>query len=424
MRTYHKSLEYMRVGRKYLFEATHYAEPVLCSGIGSKVYDVDGNEYLDLNAGQFCVTFGHNYAPFSELIGKQLSRIYHTNTGMLTPEVFKAAEDVAEINSGDLQKTIFLSTGSEANECALRFAKAYSQRTGVLSFDKGYHGLTLASQGSTMGGQWALPLVPDTYAVMTPDIYHRDRKLTEAEFLDMCINDLQSKFERFGNELAAVILEPVIGVGGMIPVPGAYLKIVRELCDQYDVVLIFDECQCGFGRCGEWFVYQDVDVIPDIVTMAKAMGMGMAVSAVTFSKRVADKVEFGLTHFSSHQNDPLAAAITSFVIEEIRKNDLLASNVKKGEYLLKSLERVCKETEFLVNPRGKGLMCGFDLNDTVFTDYRKTSMAFIEAMQENGVLIQAVRQGRTFRVMPNYYMLEAEIDMFCEACVKSAKCLR
>ncbi len=415
-----KSRALMREGRKYLFEATHYAEPIISCGNGTKVYDIDGNEYLDLNAGQFCLTFGHNYEPFIAFVSEQLPRIYHTNTGTLTPEIFVAAEKMATINSGELNKTIFLSTGSEANECALRFAKAYSQRSGVIALDKGYHGLTLASQGSTMGGKWAIPLVPNTVSVKTPDVYHSEENKTEEEIIDDCISNLESAFHDYGEMTAAMILEPVVGVGGMLPLPVKYLKKIRELCDEYGVVLIFDECQCGFGRCGEWYSYQKANVIPDMVTSAKAMGMGFAVSSVTFSEKIAKQVEKGLTHFSSHQNDPLSASIVSFVIEEIEKNNLLKTNITKGTRLLKRITGVCEETGALCNPRGTGLMCAFDLNEKMIGDYREKSALFINALQEHGVLIQAVRQGRTFRVMPNYFILDEEIDFFADACVKAA----
>ena len=358
------------------------------------------------------------------MISEQLRKIYHTNTGTLTPEVLVAAEEMASINSNDLNKTIFLSTGSEANECALRFAKAFSKKNGVISLDKGYHGLTLASQGSTMGGQWAMPIVPNTISVKTPDMFHFEKeKSTQDEILNECIADLGDKFRTYGDNTAAMIIEPIVGVGGMLPIPKTYIKKVRELCNEYNVVLIFDECQCGFGRCGNWFVYQNFGVIPDIITTAKAMGMGLAVSAVTFSDIIAKKIEFGLTHFSSHQNDPLSAATVSFVINEIKEHDLIRSNVRKGEYLLYKIKEVCKQTDMLCNPRGVGLMCAFDLNDKLLNNYRDASAKFVLAMQENGVLLQAVRQGRTFRLMPNYYILESEIDKFADACLESIKVL-
>lgn len=422
MRNLDKSKSLMAEKRKFLFEATGYVEPILCEGKGTVVKDIDGNDYLDLNAGQFCVTFGHNYVPFNEVVIEQLKKLYHTNTGTLTPEVFAAAENMASINSGDLEKTIFLSTGSEANECALRFAKAYTKKNGVLGFDKGYHGLTLASQGSTMGGQWALPIVPQTFSTKTPDLYHKDVDVSDEEYMQLCIDDLENNFKTNGQFLAAVIMEPVVGVGGMIPIPQKYLKRVRELCDEYNVVLIFDECQCGFGRTGSWFAYQEFGVIPDMVTTAKAMGMGLAVSAVTFSRKVAEKIEFGLTHFSSHQNDPISAAIVSFVINEIKEKNLLESNRKKGKLLLQEIQRACEESNgILTNARGIGLMCAFDLNDDKLENYRVESKKFSKAMQENGVLVQAVRQGRTFRIMPNYMIKDSEIKSLRIAMVESAK---
>lgn len=404
---------------KYLFKATSYATPVIVKGKGSMVWDVDGNKYLDLNAGQFCMTFGHSYKPFIECITEQMKKIHHTNTSTITPEVFLAAEKMSMITDYKLAKTIFLSTGSEANECAIRYAKFITERDGILGFKQGYHGLTLASQGTTMGGLWARPSVPSTFSVATPDYIHSDKKVTEAEFLENCIAELKQLFKENGNNLAAVLIEPVIGVGGMVTIPNEYLRQLRQLCDEFGVILIFDECQCGFGRSGKWFAYQKAGIEPDILVTAKAMGMGLPISAVTFSEKYAKKIEGKLTHFSSHQNDPLSASVVSFIIDEIINNKLLESNEKNGAYLLECLYRICKSTEILCNPRGNGLMCAFDINDTVISDYRKYSASFIKAMENNGVLIQAVRQGRTFRIMPNYYVLKDEIDFLENAILKS-----
>ena len=152
-----KSLELYEGNKNNLFVATQYVEPIISHGKGSHVWDIDGNKYLDLNSGQFCVSFGHDYEPLNKIIFEQISKIYHTNIATLTPEVFEAANKVAEINSGSLNKTIFLSTGSEANECALRYAKFISGKEKIVSLEKGYHGLTLATQSATMGGLWAKP---------------------------------------------------------------------------------------------------------------------------------------------------------------------------------------------------------------------------------------------------------------------------
>lgn len=419
MRNLSKSKAIMDEKSEYLFKAIHYIEPVLERGIGSWVWDIDGNKYLDLNAGQFCLSFGHGYEPFAKMVEKQLMKIYHTNTVTLTPEVFEAAEKMASITGYDLKKTMFLSTGSEANECALRYAKYATQKNGVFALNKGYHGLTLASQASTLGGQWAMPNVPGAIAIQTPDYMHANTGLCEREYIDHCIMELEYAFKTWGSETAAMILEPVIGVGGMIQIPTDYIKKVRCLCDEYNVILIFDECQCGFGRSGDWFVYQQIGVIPDMVVMAKAMGMGLAVGAVTFSEKIAEQVEGKLEHFSSHQNDALSAAIVSFMIDEIKDKNILVNNKRKGAYLLEALSEACAEVDSLCNPRGVGLMCAFDLDDSKVENCRLYSSEFIKKMEDESVLIQVIRQGRTFRVLPSYFINEDEIDFLKAAIVRA-----
>lgn len=419
MNSLNKSIAMKQKKGKYLFEATHFADPIIERGKGSLVWDVDGNQYYDLNAGQFCMSFGHGYEPFIECVTEQMKRIYHTNTSTLSPEVFIAAEKMASITDYKLTKTLFLSTGSEANECAMRYARFITGREGIVGFEQGYHGLTLGSQAITMGGQWARPHVQKVFSVMTPDYIHSDRSWNEDDFIDICISDLRNAFKEHGQDIAAVIMEPVVGVGGMVSLPHRYMREVRKLCNEYSSILIFDECQCGFGRSGDWFAYQQAGVLPDILVSAKAMGMGFAVSAVTFDENISKKIEGNLVHFSSHQNDPIAAAIVSFVIDEINNDDLLYSNQKKGEYLLNCIRNICSKTDAFCNPRGLGLMCAFDIDDNIIHDYRQYSARFIKALEKNGVLIQAIRQGRTFRVMPNYFITEDEIDYVENAIIKS-----
>lgn len=411
----------MEEKRQFLFRATQYCDALIEKGKGSFVWDVTGKKYLDLNAGQFCLCFGHNYKAFNKVVQKQLKKIHHTNTATISPEFFEAAELMAKINDYNLTKTMFLSTGSEANEAALRYAKFFTKKNGILSIDKGYHGLTLASQGATMGGLWALPQVPLSYTVPTPDYIHSDKSLSESDFLASCITKLEECIHDHKDEIGAMIMEPVIGVGGMVKIPFDYLRTVRKLCDENHILLIFDECQCGFARSGSWFVYQQAGVIPDILVTAKAMGAGFAVSAITMKKEIADEIELKLTHFSSHQNDPLSAAITSFVIKEIEEKNIVNNNVLKGKYLLNVVEQICDSCENFINPRGIGLMTAFDIDDNSVPDFREFSGKFSKALQNEGVLIQAIRQGRTFRVMPNYLIKEQEIDFFKDACIRAYK---
>ena len=265
-----------------------------------------------------------------------------------------------------------------------------------------------------------MPHISEFISVKTPDFVHYGSDQTEKEFVEERKEELKKAFMENGHELAAMIIEPVIGVGGMVRMPDDYLRSARNLCNEYGTVLIFDECQCGFGRSGNWFVYQQANVYPDMVTTAKAMGMGLAVSALTFSKKITDKIDGKLVHFSSHQNDPISSAVVSFVINEIKSNNILEKNRKHGLYLLSAIEEICNKCDYLINPRGIGLMCAFDIDDSQIEDYRMYSSKLIRQLLNNGILIQAIRQGRTFRVMPSYLTTPEEIDFFKDMVIKSS----
>lgn len=390
-----KSIKLYENAKEYIFEATKFSNAILERGNGCYVWDVDGNKYLDLNSGQFCLSFGHNDEGLQVVISKQLKEIYHTNTATLTPQVLNACKDMAEITGGTLKKTIFLSTGSEANECAIRYARFITQKTGILSFSQGYHGLTLGSQQSTMGGTWARPQSTTNYSF---DCFST-------------IEELELFFEKAVKEsndnIAAVIVEPILAVGGILIPENQFFVKLRELCDKYGILLIFDECQTGFGRTGKWFCYQHFGIEPDILTCAKSMGLGLAVSSVTFKTEIAQKIEGKIVHFSSHQNDPLSCAITSYVINKIKKDNLLENVEKMGSYLYSQLLSLSKDSKIITGVRGKGMLYGFDIPQEISKD-------FLFELQKNGVLLQAIRQGRTCRLSPCYTIKKEDIDFLIE----------
>jgi acetylornithine/succinyldiaminopimelate/putrescine aminotransferase len=395
---------------KYVFQATQHIDPILTKGKGSWVWDTNKKRYLDLNAGQFCVVLGHSNKKFNKLIRKSLNKLVHTNTNALSSTVLKASEELSRTTFGLFKKSIFLSTGAEANEFALRYAKFINNREIVLSLGEGYHGLTYLTQGLSSEGAWAIPKVESAISLLTPNSVHFDSTI----ILDSK-NDLIEKIERYKEKVSAVIIEPILGTSGIIEIPKDYLVNLRQLCDKYSIILIFDECQTGFGRTGSWYAYQTLEVVPDVLCLSKALGNGFPVASVSFRDGLIDKVEGKITHFSSHQNDPLAADIIAFNIKYIQKNDLLARVSSIGHYLIKELNIVSEETKGIVNVRGKGLMIGFDLAPIFHDDLRGNSQKLIKAMENEGVLLQVVRKGLTFRVLPNYHIKRGEIDFFIKA---------
>jgi 4-aminobutyrate aminotransferase-like enzyme len=390
----------------YILPATKFIEPVLQRGEGSYVWDVDGNKYLDLNGGQFCLCFGHAYPALTEAVIKQMGNIIHTNTNTISSIVFDALQELIEINNEVFKAGILLSTGAEAVEFALRFSKSIKKSNKMIYLNEGYHGSSLGAQSVSSYGKWAFPTVDETFGVSVP------RTTSE---IGPCVEKIEQIFRENPKEIAALIMEPILGAGGMIFPSADFLKKVRELCDKYKAILIFDECQTGFGRTGSWFCYQKYNVSPDILVFAKAGGAGMPVSGVLFVENLAEEMRSGnLTHFASHQNDPLSAAITLFVIEEIKKKNILEKVGNSGEIFLDKITEISTQSDVIVNPRGVGLMIAFDINEDLFDREKNPGHELMNKLLSRGIIIQCINRGRTFRIIPNFLISTEEIDFFIE----------
>ncbi len=196
----------------------------------------------------------------------------------------------------------------------------------------------------------------------------------------------------------------------------SFFQQVRSICDKNGVLLIFDESQTGYGRTGSWFCYQEFNVLPDMVVLSKGIGLGYPVSAVMFGNEkikgfLADRNKsITMTHYSSHQNDPFAAAIVRFGIKYIREHNLLESNRAKGNYFLERLKTLCKNNSLFTNPRGHGMMLGVDIHIDGIENYRPVYQAIYNRAAEEGLLIQGTDGGRVLRFLPDYIISEENID--------------
>lgn len=397
-----KSKKYFDEYEKYILPVIHFKQPIIERASGVYVYDMDGNEILDLNGGQFCTIFGHSNPEIKKKFDEINTTIQHTNTATLTTQVLKAMKKVHDIMPEMNAKTIFLATGSESVEFAIRYAKHITNKTGLVCFDIGYHGLTLGAQSITYSGVHARPLVSNTHSIPTPKGGERPEELENIlkKFRDICEN----------NSIAAFIVEPVVSVGGMYVQDTLFFSKIKEICREFNVLLIFDECQTCLGRTGEWFGYQTIDVVPDIVVAAKGLGLGYPVGMVSISDEYVTNYP-SIVHYSSHQNDPFSAEVISLGIDYIQENDILEKVNAKGEYFMQKLEELRRETHLLGQPRGVGLMLACDLEIEGVTDYRKISEEFIDYLLENyHLMIQATNGGKTLRFLPSYLITESEID--------------
>ncbi|HYF84137.1 MAG TPA: aspartate aminotransferase family protein [Clostridia bacterium] len=413
------SIELFKEYKDYLFPATDFLPRIIDRSEGSYVYDVDGNKILDLNAGQFCSILGHNNEGLKKIINLQMDKIYHTSTAVISPEVLIAAKKVSDICYGLKGKVLFLSTGSEAVECALRYAKHITKKDGVICFDRAYHGLSLGSQSVTYGGIWSLPRISNVYSVTTPDLHEKSGDYEK--IIETYVNEVSQIVSKFSNEIAAFIAEPIVSVGGMIFPPKEYFKQVYEICKKNNIIFIFDESQTGFGRTGKWFGYQSFDFTPDIIVGSKGMGLGYPVSMVLFNDEILMNTKISISHFSSHQNDPLAAALVSYVIDYINENNLLNRVTQYGQKLLTKLINLSEKCTLIKNPRGLGLMIGFDVYKDGWSEYKEKSKDLITRLLDYGIMLQSSNQFKTYRLLPNYLITDEEIDYFINGLEKALR---
>ncbi len=394
-------------------------KPLLEHGEGLYVFDTNGKKYIDLNSGQFCAVLGHGNKDVAKLIYDTTLNLIHVSSQLMTPDTIDAAKLVHDICPEMNAYVTFLSTGAEANECCLRYAKHLNgNRAGIVSFDVAYHGISHGTEGYSMGRQYVKPRVNAAFVIPAP---------IDETFCAESIDAFEKILQENHNEIAAALFEPIVSSGGMIYPPKEYWQEIRRLCDKYKIYFIFDECQTGFGRTGTYFYYQQLNCIPDFITCAKSAGLGFPVSLVIFNGNKIDCSKFDMIHFSSHQNDPLSAVLVKFLIESINKNNLLDKIKNTGAYLVAKLKNLAANyPQFILNPRGKGLMCGFNLGISHLPSKDKFTLLkqcddFCALGLNNGIIMQGCNVGQTIRILPGFIATNDDIDFFIDRLEKTVR---
>jgi 4-aminobutyrate aminotransferase-like enzyme len=418
------NLEYWQQYGDYVLMAMPYADEVLVEGRGCKLRDANGKEILDLAAGMFCCVLGHNHPKFIEKIKRQTESLLHTGTQFVTPAILEAGRKLAEVTPGRLQKSIFLSTGTEANEFAFRLAKAYTRRTGIVGLSRGYYGTSLATKScSSLFSHHlkdSLPVVPDMHRLpLTPQCMEcfTGRRKDQCQF--PCLESVENWIGDWSN-IAAIIVEPVLSAGGMLTPPPGYLARLKELARQNGALLIIDEAQTGFGRTGKWFAIEHHGVEPDILTLSKSVGNGFPVAAVITTAEIADQVvAAGLWSLSSHQSDPVAAAAVSAVIDVVREEGLADRARESGNYFMDRLREWGNRQPAVRNVRGQGLMIGFDIVSGDDTAAAEITRSFMFHCRQRGVHLTYGYGGVNVRIIPPLVITREEIDFAVDVMAKA-----
>lgn len=306
---------------------------------GSLVWDEQGNEYLDLYGGHAVISIGHTHPHYVESLTQQLNKIGFYSNSVLIPLQQQLARQLGEV-SGKVDYTLFLcNSGAEANENALKLASFHTGRKKIIAFSKAFHGRTSLAVAATDNPNIVAPVNETDNVVFLP------------------FNDedaLIHTFQEYGDEIAAVIIEGIQGVGGIREASIPFLQLIRSLCDQYGAVYIADSVQCGYGRTGDFYSHDYAGVAADIYSMAKGMGNGFPIGGIAIAPKF--KASYGLLGTTFGGNH-LACAAAVAVLDIIKQEQLLANAREVGTYLIEELKKFDK----VLDVRGRGLMIGIDL---------------------------------------------------------------
>lgn len=375
------------LGEKYIMHTYNRFPITLAAGRGMYVYDEHGKEYLDFVAGIAVNSLGHNHPKLVKAITDQAARLIHVSNLYWTEPQVNLAKKLVE--NGELDKVFFCNSGAESIEGALKLARRYGSKTGrqeIITMNHSFHGRTFAAVTAT--GQQHYQ---EHFGDMFPHIKYAD------------FNDIDSLKAAVTDNTCAVLMEPVQGEGGIHPADPEYLKQVRQLCDEKDILLMFDEVQCGVGRLGTLFAYQTFGVVPDVVSMAKGIAGGIPCGVVMAKQKVADVFGAG-DHASTFGGNPLATAAGNVVVDELLGG--LLDNVKtNGVYLTEKLNELKAKHDCILDVRGIGFMQGIELNKPV--------APVIATAIDNGLLL--VNAGSSIiRFVPSLIATKEDIDKAME----------
>ena len=368
---------------KYVIGNYSRIRRVIVKGEGCYCFDADGNKILDMFPGWAVSGIGHCHPKVVAAIRKQAGELLHIDNTLYSEPQGILAKLLSERAFGG--KNFFCNSGAEANEAAMKLARLHtsSEKYKFITAEGSFHGRTFATVTATAQPKYHegfLPLLPG--------------------FVYVPFNDIEALESAFSDEVAAVMVEPIQGEGGINVATAEYLQAIRRLCDEKGAVVIFDEVQTGIGRTGKWFAYQHFDVEPDIMTMAKALGGGVAIGAMMAKEEIAASLVPG-KHASTFGGNCLACAAAIAVIEAIEEDNLLENAASVGQYAKEKLSQL-KQKHFIIDHvRGIGLMIGVQLTSS--------GKEIVEKCLEKGLRINCTNDS-VLRFMPPMIVTKKEID--------------
>lgn len=402
--------------KQYFFPCTHHFysnPPQIVRGKMQYLYDEHGREYVDFFAGVSVVACGHCNEQITAKTIEQLQTLQHTTTIYLTQPMVDLAERLASgVLPGSLKRTFFCNSGSEANEGAMLLARLHTKRRDFIALEYGLHGRTYLTMGVTGIPMWRSDDHLDTGVTFIPRPY--DPELDDETAAIRSVEALREVLTKKGETIAAMIVEPIQGNGGMITPPDWYFREVKALLEQYGVLLIADEIQTGFGRTGKMFAMEHYDVVPDIISMAKALGNGVPIGAFATTDEIA--ASFNRPSASTFGGNPVSAVTALAVLDYIQQEGLVERAKMVGERLIKGLQNLQEKFSVIADVRGKGFMCGAELRRADEQASAALTDAVLEQMKDRGYIIGKNGTGRNvLAFQPPIIMPSQDVDAMLKA---------
>lgn len=393
-----KTEQYKSQAEEYVLHTYNRFPVVLEKGEGVYLYDTDEKEYLDFGAGIAVFSLGYHYPGYDEALKAQIDKLIHTSNLFYNVPMSEAAKKLVKASAMD--KVFFTNSGTEAVEGAIKAARKYAYnkdgRTDheIIAMNHSFHGRSVGALSVTGNPHYQEAFKP---------------LMDGVKFADF--NDLESVKNQVNDKTCAIILETVQGEGGIYPATSDFLSGVKAICEEHDILLILDEIQCGMGRIGSMFAWQEYGIAPDIMTCAKALGCGVPVGAFILNEKVANASLVPGDHGTTYGGNPFACAAVAAVLDIFEKDDIVGHVKAVTPYLEEQLDQLVKRHEFLKKRRGKGFMQGIVVEGKAVGDIVKRCI-------ENGLII-ILAGSDVLRLVPPLTITKQNIDEMIEKLEKS-----
>lgn len=365
-------------------------------GKGSRLWDQEGKEYIDFAGGIAVNALGHCHPQLVKVLKDQADKLWHLSNVYTNEPALALAKALTDVSFAE--KVFFCNSGTEANEAAFKLVRKYAydnvgpEKHEIISFNSSFHGRSLFAV--TVGGQ---PKYCEGYAPVPEGVTH------------LPFNDVEALKAAVSDKTCAIVLEPIQGEGGVMPATPEFLKAARELCDQHNALLVFDEVQTGAGRTGEFYAYMSTNVVPDILTTAKSLGGGFPIGAMLTTTEIANSFGFG-THGSTYGGNALACSVALAAITLINDDQLLANVAGKHQLFRRELESINDEFGIFTEVRGKGLLIGAELTP----EWHGKGKEFLAAAAEEGLML-LVAGPNVLRMAPSLIIPDDDIRQGMDA---------